>query len=86
MDGVEQIDTITAFIATDTDGTEGIIGSATRYGVMPLVAADPDRVESLRPIAEAVARGMNVPVRLVQFTTRTVLEEDILTSKESSAS
>jgi len=41
---------------------------------MPLVGADMARVDSLRPIAEAIVRQLGKPVKLLRFGTREELE------------
>lgn len=70
-----RIDAIYAWIATEPDGGEGVCAhSMPRLGLVPLVGADRERVESLRPFARAVAKQSGCPVRLVCFTTRNVLE------------
>jgi hypothetical protein len=73
------IDAIYAWVATETDGSEGICsgdfeipGIGKRH--MPLIGADRDRIESLRPIAEYVHRATGCPVRMVRFTLREDLE------------
>jgi hypothetical protein len=58
-----------AFIATDEDGGEGVIGIQTRVGLVPAIGADPARVESLRPFVEEVA-GTGVPIVLARFRCR----------------
>lgn len=42
---------------------------------MPLVGADRERIESLRPIAEQMRHDTAYPVKLIRFSTREVLEE-----------
>jgi len=71
-----------AFIALDHDGTEGVIAGETPMGFLPLVGADMDRIDSLRPIAQRIALGTKTKVCLVQFTNRIELEPDILAGKE----
>jgi hypothetical protein len=43
-------------------------------GMVPLIAADPARVESLKPIAAHIAKVSGKPVRLVKFTSREDVE------------
>jgi hypothetical protein len=76
---VKQIDTLYAFVATDPeDLTEGVLalerpnGLGTDY--MPMVGADLERVNDLRPHAERAAREQNVQVRLLHFTAREEVE------------
>lgn len=70
-----KIKEIHAFIATEDDGTEGIIGQLAPDGVfMPFVCADAERVKSLRPFAIQIARTSNKPLKLVRFSMREDLE------------
>ena len=67
-----KIDGLWAWIATEDDGQEGVIGQATRIGWLPLIGADRERIESYRDIAQGIA-DLGSHVQLVQFTTRTDL-------------
>lgn len=70
-----KIEQMYAFIIEDTGPEdEGLIGMATPEGWMPLVGADMERVESLRPIAKRAAAQVGKPVKLIRFTTREELE------------
>ena len=70
-----RIESMFAFVAEDTGpDDEGVIGTKTPEGWMPLVGADMARVDSLRPIAEAIARQLGKPVKLLRFGTREELE------------
>jgi hypothetical protein len=71
-----KIKTIHAFIATEDDGTEGVIGQLMPDGVfMPFVCADAERVKLLRPFAAEIARMSNKPVKLARFSVREDLED-----------
>ena len=61
------------FVAVHGDGDEGVVGALIGGQWMLLVAADPVRVEALRPYAEHAARVSGKPVRLVRFSTRSEL-------------
>lgn len=66
-----KISEIFAFIATDDEGTEGVISMTTPLlGTVPLLGADPARIESLRPVAEETARTTGVPIVLARFRSR----------------
>lgn len=55
-----------AFVSSDAGG-EGLL-SVTLGGVqMPLIGADPARVESLRPIAISMSKDSGVEVKLMRF-------------------
>jgi hypothetical protein len=67
-----------AFIAVDPrDDSEGVVGHMNPHtGVMEaMIGADKDRIESLRPIAEEVARATGQPIKLVRFSQREDKEE-----------
>lgn len=70
-----KIQTIHAFVCTEEDGTEGIASMQTAAGIVPLIAADADRLKSLYPIAQKLAAVMP-PGKMVlaQFGVRTDLE------------
>lgn len=71
---MKKIETIHAFVADDGDG-EGLMAVMTPKGVMlPLVAADPARIESLRPIARAAADIAGRDYRLLRFSVREEIE------------
>ena len=69
-----RIETISAFVSVDELDEEGIIGELVRGQWMPFIAADEDRLRSLRPRAELLARASGRPVRLVRFSVREDLE------------
>ena len=72
MKGQLRIDEMFAFTCIDDDGTEGIPAFNSPMGPMPMVGADLARIESLRPIAEQLARSHKIT--LVKFTNRVELE------------
>jgi hypothetical protein len=75
MHGQDSISIVYAFIATDHDGTEGIPAFVAPNGMMmPMIGADMDRVETLRPIAEDMALHKGVSITLAKFEKRTDLE------------
>jgi hypothetical protein len=69
-----RIEHIWAFLSVD-EGGEGVVSMTTKFGHMPMVAADEMRVKQLRPIAQAVAAQTGVRIRLVKFTVREEVEE-----------
>ena len=72
-----RIDTVSAYMSVDAEGNEGVCAwynPGTRSW-MPLIAADHERMESMRPIARDIARASGQRVVLVRFETRTDLEE-----------
>jgi hypothetical protein len=71
-----QIDEIYAFVSVDaSDGNEGVCAVNLGGVLMPLIAADPARLEALRPHAKQIAQMLGQKIRLVKFTTRQVIEE-----------
>jgi hypothetical protein len=71
MEGQIKILSVFAFIALDSDGTEGVV-SAQLGGVhMPLMGADLAMVAKLRPIARQIARTTGAPITLAHFSVRT---------------
>lgn len=70
------IDSIYAFVSVDpTDNNEGVIAFQSEKGPMPMIAADPDRLSSLRPIASMMASRSGIKVRLLKFSQREEIEE-----------
>jgi hypothetical protein len=72
------INEIWAFVSVDPeDGYEGVI-SAPLMGPgsqVPLIAADPKRLDSLWPIARNIAAVTGVKCKLVKFWNREEIEE-----------
>jgi hypothetical protein len=62
-----------AFLALDADDDEGVPAILVGTTMMPLVAADADRLKSLRPVARNLARS-GTPIRLARFTRREDIE------------
>lgn len=48
------IDQLWVFVSKDEDGNEGVCGAPIGGTFMPLVAADPARVDSLRRVAQMI--------------------------------
>lgn len=71
----QRIDNLYAWIATEPDGGEGLCG-AQIYGLgwAALVGADRERIESLRPFAEIIARDSGYPISLKVFGGGTVID------------
>ena len=70
-----KIEQIYAFIAEDTGpDDEGVTGFATGMGWMPMVGADIDRIESLKPIAQQIAKSTGKKIKLIKFTNREEVE------------
>lgn len=70
----QKIERLYAFIATEPDGGEGVVGVnmtiAGREMFVPLVGADLERIESYRSYAEAVQQASGIPNKIVEFSIR----------------
>jgi hypothetical protein len=73
--GQINIEKLTAFIMRDQDGTEGIIGSLTPIGMMPLIGADLDRIAQIEPIAQRVADTTGLSITVAEFSVRENVRE-----------
>lgn len=70
-----KINTIFAFIATDPDGNEGVAAFQDDSGVwFPMVGADMERANSLKKMAQQLARTTGCSIKLCQFITREEIE------------
>lgn len=66
-----KITTVTAFVAIDPeDGDEGIIGFLSDSGWMPMVCADEARIRQMLPIAEDLKAISGKDYRIIQFSIR----------------
>lgn len=71
-----RIERIWAFVSVADDNDEGVAAfNATPVWTLPMVAADEERVASLRPIARQLAKLSGKPIKLVRFETR--VEEEV---------
>lgn len=71
-----KITTLKAFIATEDDGTEGIVGMTMGEGFfMPFVCADDKRAEWLKPYAMQIASELGKKIQLAKFSIREDIEE-----------
>jgi hypothetical protein len=69
----KQITELWAWVVTETDGGEGIPAIGLDNGmVVPVIGADRERIESLRPIL--IEQTGKLPLRLVHFDQMTVVE------------
>lgn len=62
-----------AYIAQTPEG-EGVVAIKKGIAWMPLVGADLERIQSMRPMAERLAKQSGQRMTLVRFTTRTELD------------
>lgn len=72
---MKTIESIVAAVAVDErDQLEGICAFNMGGAWMPLIAADPERYEQIRLLAENVAKESGKTVKMVRFASRSVLE------------
>jgi hypothetical protein len=66
-----------AYVCVDAKSNdEGIIGRLMPDGTwIPFIGADEARVRSLRPMAEKIGKESKAKVRLMKFSTKTLVEE-----------
>lgn len=73
-----RITTLHAWTQVDDGDEEGIIATLGADGTdawLPLIGADEDRIRSLRPVAEGVARATGRPVQLRRFDNGVIVDE-----------
>ena len=75
MKGQLRIDEMYAFTIVDEDGTEGVIGMNTSDGWIPFTGADMARVDSIKPIAQKIAKETGKKITVLKFTNRETLME-----------
>lgn len=72
----KRIEEMFAFVSIDPkDDIEGVVAANLRGNWHPLVGADMERIESLRPLAAKVARDAGIKIRLIKFSVREDLGE-----------
>ena len=72
------IDSLFAYLSEDAEGNEGVCGFLTPDGMLPMIAADLERLRQLEPHAKAAAKTaakIGRKVKLVRFTQRIEIEE-----------
>ena len=69
-----KIDNVTLFVSVDEFGNEGVMAFLGPDGWMPMVAADEDRVKSLRDIALEISRKQGFVIREIKFSAKTVVK------------
>lgn len=84
MRSPKKITEMYAYVVTQPDGGEGIPAFAGPEGVlMPMVAADKERFDCLRPIAQNIANMTGQELRLLKFS---VIEQiDVVRSQTKQA-
>jgi hypothetical protein len=71
-----RIDQIWAVLSVD-EGGEGVVAAPIQQGMLtvPLIAADEARLEIIMQLARQLTKLTGKKMRLVKFSTRTVVEE-----------
>jgi hypothetical protein len=77
-----KIEELFAFVAEDAEG-EGLMGFKMPGAntMMPMVGGDMKRVASLYPIAEHISKITGKPFRVLKFSTRKDITEDVKRGK-----
>jgi hypothetical protein len=66
-----RIEQMFAFICEEQGSDdEGVVGASFGSQVLPLVGADMERVESLKPLAQSVADKLRKKIKIVVFSKR----------------
>lgn len=70
-----RIDSIWAFVSIDpVDKNEGVVTVAIGNTMMPMIAADEERLAYLKPIAEGMTVFSGMKIKLVKFSQREEVE------------
>lgn len=70
-----RITEVWAFVSVDpADGDEGVCSYQLGDVHWPMIAADHDRLESLRPMAEQLARASGLTIELRKYSTVELVE------------
>ena len=81
-DPKERLPRVTAlwgFFSVDANGDEGLVAAHIGGSWMPLIAADEKRLESLRELAERVAKESGKRIVVAKFTRR--IDEETIWSE-----
>ena len=69
-----KIENVWAFVSHDDKGNEGLCAIPTNLGMMPMIAADVDRLNSLKEAAQKLKAMTNKKIKLIKFSVREDLE------------
>lgn len=73
-----KFETVTAFVAIDPEtGEEGIIGANSPEGWLPFIGGDETRIKALYPIAIEICKLGKREFRVLQFSVRTDITEEM---------
>lgn len=77
-----KIKTVTAFIAVDDDGDEGVMSIKIGDSFYPMVCGDEESIAQMLPHAIEAAKQSGKTFRVLQFSTR----EDVTSKYQSNSS
>jgi hypothetical protein len=82
-----KLEYIWAYVSEDDKGDEGLCGwlDERTKQYLPMIAPDKERLASLRPLAEIIAKQTNKKVKVLKFSVREDVEEIIWKGKSSSS-
>lgn len=69
------IDEVWAVVADDpNDNTEGVVAFQTFDGWLPLIAADPKRLDQIKKLGRQMSAAKGEPFKLIKLSVREVVE------------
>ena len=74
-ENTQKITEIYAFVSVDKNGNEGVCAFSTHKAMVPMIAADLERLEQFKPIARELAKISPHAIKLIKFHTREEIEE-----------
>jgi hypothetical protein len=80
-----KISQVTAFVSLDENGNEGVLGAKLGETFYPLICADDERIQQMFPIAEDISKTMEMPYRVLRFSAREDVTEQIKLQYSSKA-
>jgi len=68
MDQGFKVQRLTAFVAVNDNGTEGVIKAEIGNVILPLVSEEEIKIKTFYPIAEAIKLATGQEYKILQFT------------------
>lgn len=68
MDHGFKVQKLTAFVAVDDNGTEGVIRAQLGNLTLPLISEEEIKIKSFLPIAEAIKQATGKEYKILQFS------------------
>lgn len=69
------IEKLWAYISVDQNKNEGVVAVKTEGGWLPCVAADEERISSLRPLILQIAKERKEKIKLICLSKREEIED-----------